>query len=85
MKHSSRAKQNMTNQLKGMLVAMQENLKGKRIALKKAKSYAKYNLPGTKSMVSAEERGIEKVLADIESLKIRIRKRYKRGEIFKIL
>lgn len=85
MDHSNRAKTNMTNQLKKQLEFYQNDLTHERAALAKAKSYLKYNLPGIKSMISQHERGVKNTLTDIENLKIRIRKRYKNGEIFKII
>ena len=85
MKYSKRAKQNMTNQLKAQLGFYLRDLQHERKSLRKAKSYLKWNLPGVKSMISQHQRGVKKTKADIEDLKIRIRKRYKRGEIFQIL
>lgn len=85
MVHSNRAKQNMTNQLKAQLEFYKKDLEYERDSLRKSKSYLKWNLPGVKSMVSQHERGIRKTLTDIELLKIRIRKRQKNGEIFKII
>ena len=85
MEHSHRAIQNMTNQLEAQLEFYEEDLQHERASLKKAKSYLKYNLPGVKSMVSQHERGVRKTLTDIENLKIRIRKRQRNGEIYKIL
>lgn len=85
MDHSNRAKTNMTNQLKKQLEFYQNDLIHEREALAKAKSYLKYNLPGIKSMLSQHERGVKKTLVDIENLKIRIKRREKNGEIFKII
>jgi len=85
MEHSNRAKTNMTNQLKAQLGFYKQDLEHERNSLRKAKSYLKYNLPGVKSMISQHERGVRKTLADIEALKIRIRKRERNGECYKIL
>lgn len=85
MKYSNRAKTNMTKQLKAQLKFYQDDLKHERAALAKAKSYLKYNLSGVKSMVSQHEQGVRKTLVDITNLKIRIRNRQRKGEIFKIL
>ena len=85
MEHSNRSKTNMTNQLKAQLGFYQKDLEHERASLKKAKSYLKYNLPGIKSMLSQHERGVKKTLADIETLKIRIRRRQANGECYKII
>lgn len=85
MDHSNRAKTNMTNQLKAQLGFYKKDLEHERVSLRKAKSYLKWNLPGVKSMVSQHKRGVRKTLADIENLKIRIRKRQRNGEIYKII
>ena len=85
MYHSNRAKTNMTNQLKAQLGFYKKDLENERDSLRKAKSYLKWNLPGVKSMVSQHERGVRKTLTDIENLKIRIRKRQRNGEIYKII
>jgi len=85
MYHSDRAKTNMTNQLKKQLEFYQNDLEHERAALAKAKSYLKYNLPGIKSMISQHERGVKKTLTDIENLNIRISKRQKNGECYKII
>lgn len=75
----------MTNQIKAQLKFYQKDLEHERNALKKAKSYVKYNLPGVKSMVSQHERGVRKTLTDIKLLKIRIIRRQRNNEIYKIL
>lgn len=85
MKHSVRAKTNMTNQLKAQLGFYKKDLEHERASLRKAKSYLKWNLPGVRSMISQHKRGVRKTLADIELLKVRIRKRQRNGEIYKIL
>ena len=85
MDHSYRAKQNMTTQLKAQLKFFKDDLQRERDALKKAESYLKYNLPGTKSMISKHKKGIKKTLADIEVMKVRIRRRQRNGECYKIL
>ncbi len=85
MEHSVRAKTNMTNQLKKQLEFYQDDLIRERAALAKAKTFLKYNLPGIKSMISQHERGVKKTLTDIDNLKIRIKRRQKNGEIFKII
>jgi len=85
MEHSVRAKTNMTKQLKAQLDFYKNDLEYERAALRKAKSYLKYNLPGVKSMISQHKRGVRKTLTDIENLKIRIKRRQKNGEIYKIL
>jgi len=85
MNHSNRARQNMTKQIKSQLEFYQRDLEHERSSLRKAKSYLKYNLPGVKSMVSQHERGVRKTLADIEALKIRIKRRQRSNEIYNIL
>ncbi len=85
MQHSHRAKQNLTDQLKAQLKFLQKDLKHEKKSLAKAKSYQKWNLPGVKSMMLQHERGVKKTLADIKRLKVRINRRYKNGEIYKIL
>lgn len=85
MKYSNRSKTNMTNQLKAQLGFYKRDLLHELASLKKAKSYLKWNLPGVKTMISQHERGVIKTLDDIERMKIRIRKRQRNGEIFKIL
>ncbi len=84
MQHSHRAKPNLTDQLKAQLRFLQKDLEHEKKSLTKAKSYQKWNLPGVKSMVSQHERGVKKTIADIERLKIRIKRRYQNGEIYKI-
>jgi hypothetical protein len=85
MEHSHRAKTNMTNQLKKQLEFLQQDLIHEKTALSKAKSYLKYNLPGTKIMISRHESGVNKTKDDIERLKIRILKRERNGECYTIL
>lgn len=68
--YSHRAKQNMTIQLKEQLLFLQLDLKHERVALRRAKSFLKYNLPGAKSMILQHERGVKKTLTDIERIKI---------------
>ena len=85
MRQSVRAKRNMTNQLKAQLRFYRNDLKAKREALKKAKLFRKWNLPGTKTMIRRHENGVKVTLRDIANLKIRILKRQKNGEIFRIL
>ena len=85
MNYSNRAKKNMTKQLKAQLGFYMRDLQHERVSLRNAKSFLKYNLPGVKSMVSQHKRGVRKTLADIETLKIRIRKRQRNGEIYKII
>ncbi len=85
MPQSDRAKRNLTNQLKKQLEFYRDDLKHERAALEKAKSLLKYNLPGTKSMIAQHQRGVKKTLTDIENMKIRIRKRYKNGKIYKVI
>jgi len=82
---SIRAKQNMTNQLKAQLGFYKRDLEHEQKSLRKARSYLRWNLPGVKSMVSAHERGIRKTMTDIDNLKIRIRKRQRNGQCFRIL
>jgi len=85
MKHSNRAKTNLTNQLKAQLGFYLRDLQNERASLRKAKSYLKWNLPGIKTMISQHKRGVKKTLDDIRNMKIRIRKRQRNGEIYKIL
>ena len=85
MGHSDRAKQGLTNQLKAQLGFLERDLEHEKSSLAKAKSYLKWNLPGTKTMVRRHESGVKKTLNDLRLLKIRIRKREKNGECFKIL
>ncbi len=85
MRHSNWAKRNMTNQLKSQLGFYYVDLQHEKNSLRKAKSYLKYNLPGVKSMVLQHQRGVRKTLKDIKNMKIRIRKRQKNGQCYKIL
>ena len=81
---SNRAIRNMTNQVKNQLHFLRSNLANKRIELRKAQKFLKYNLPGTKSMIAQHERGIKKVEEDIRNMKIRIDKMHRQGKIFKV-
>ena len=74
MMYSHRAKTNMTNQLKAQLGFYLKDLEHERDSLRKAKS-----------MISQHERGVKKTLTDIENITIRIKRRQKNGEIYKIL
>jgi len=85
MTYSNRAKTNMTNQLKAQLGFYKKDLEHELASLRKAKSYLKWNLPGVKTMIAQHERGVRKTLTDIENLKIRIRRRQKNGENYKII
>ena len=85
MKRSKRAKQGLTNELKAQLGFLQRDLVHEKSSLAKAKSYLKWNLPGTKTMVRRHKSGVKQTLNDLRLLKIRIRKREKNGECFKIL
>lgn len=85
MKHSTRAKRNMTKQLAGMLKLLYKDLYNEQLALKKARTYLKYKLPGVKKMVRIHQAGVRKSKADIRVLSIRIRMRQRNGQINKIL
>ena len=85
MKRSDRAKQGLTNELKAQLGFLERDLEHEKSSLAKAKSYLKWNLPGTKTMVRRHKSGVKQTLNDLRLLKIRIRKREKNGECFKIL
>ncbi len=85
MGRSDRSKQGLTDQLKAQLGFLERDLEHEKSSLAKAKSYLKWNLPGTKTMVRRHESGVKKTLNDLRLLKIRIRKREKNGKCFKIL
>jgi hypothetical protein len=85
MEHSKRAKQGLTNELKAQLGFLEKDLVHEKASLAKAKSYLKWNLPGTKGMVKRHQSGVNQTLRQLRELKIRIRKRQKNGECFKIL
>ncbi len=85
MKHSDRAKQGLTDQLKAQLGFLQRDLEHEKSSLAKAKTYLKWNLPGTKTMIRRHKSGVRKTLNDLRVLKVRIRKRERNGECFKIL
>ena len=82
--HSKRAKQNFTLQLKEQMLFLQQDLKHEREALKRVQRFVWWGLPGTKSMIAQHERGVKKTLTDIARMKIRIKRRYSNGEIYKI-
>lgn len=84
-KHSVRAKTNMTNQLKAQLKFLQNDLKHEKQALARARTFAKYNLPGVTTMVNRHKAGVQKTMRDIVALKKRIKSRQKKGQIFRIL
>ena len=84
-KHSARAMANMTKQLKAQLKFLQDDLKHEGKSLVKAKSFLKFNLPGTKSMIRKHEMGIRKTKQDLELLTKRIKRYQKEGKINKIL
>ena len=79
------AKQNLTNQLKAQMGFYQRDLRHERASLAKARSYLKWRLPGVRGMVLQHQRGVRKTLRDIRNLKVRIRKRQRLGQIYKIL
>lgn len=85
VEHSARAKANMTSQLKSQLKFLQDDLKNEEKALSKAKSFKKYNLPGTSKMILRHEAGVRQTKKDLELIKNRIRKYYEEGKINKIL
>ena len=85
MGRSDRAKQGLTDQLKAQLGFLERDLEHEKSSLAKAKSYLKWDLPGTKTMVRRHQSGVKLTLKDLRILKIRIRKREKNGECFKIL
>lgn len=85
MFHSNRAKTNMTNQLKAQLGFLQKDLAHEKASLLKAKSYLKWNLPGVKTMINRHQAGLNKTLKDIATLKIRIRKRQRNDQCYKII
>lgn len=85
MRHSNWAKHNMTKQLKSQLGFYYRDLQHERASLKKARSYVKWNLPGVKSMILQHQRGVKKTLRDIRNMKIRIRKRQRNNECYKII
>ena len=85
LQHSERARRNMTNQLKAQLKFLQEDLKNEEKGLAKAKSFAKYPLPGIKQMISRHETGVRKTKLDLTQIKNRIKRYQKEGKINKIL
>jgi len=85
MKHSKRAMDNMTAQLKAQLKFLQEDLKNEENALKKAKTFSKYKLPGIKQMIRRHKAGVRKTKRDLTQIKNRIINYQKEGKINKIL
>lgn len=83
--YGARAKASVTSQLKAQLKFLQDDLKNEEKALTKAKSFKKYNLPGTGKMILRHEAGVRKTKQDLEQIKKRIKKYYKEGKINKIL
>jgi len=85
MKHSDRGKTNMTNQLRGHLRLLYQDLANETAALKKARTFLRYKLPGVKTMVRRHEAGIKKTKKDLKLISTRIRMRQRNGQIYKIL
>ncbi len=85
LQHSERAKKNMTSQVAGMLKFLQDDLKGEMKGLEKAKTFLKYNLPGTKQMIARHEAGVRKTKRDIAQITTRIKRLQKEGKINRIL
>lgn len=85
LQHSERAKKNMTLQIAGMLKFLQNDLKGEVRGLEKAKTFLKYNLPGTKQMIARHEAGVRKTKRDIAQITKRIKRLQREGKINKIL
>lgn len=85
MEHSKRAKQGLTNELKAQLGFLERDLEHEKSSLAKARSYLKWNLPGTKTMVRRHQSGVKQTLKQLRELKVRIKRREKNGECFKIL
>ena len=85
MQHSKRALANMTSQMRGILKFLENDLKNEKLALKKAKTFLKYNLPGTKTMIRHHQNGVKKTMKDIRNHKKLIRKYQIQGKINKIL
>lgn len=85
MKYSHRAKVNMTNQLRGYLRLLHQDLASETMALKKARTFLKYKTPGVKSMVSRHAAGVRKTKRDIKLISARIRMRQRKDQIYKIL
>ena len=71
MEHSVRAKTNMTKQLKAQFAFYKKDLEHEQTALKKAKSYLKYNLPGVKSMIY-QHRRTQRTRAHVLRLQVRL-------------
>jgi len=85
MVYSKRAKANMTKQLRAQLQFLRRDLRSEQIALQKAKTFLKYNLPGVKKMVRVHKIGVKRTKADIRLISARIRMRQRNGQINKIL
>ena len=85
MEHSKRAKKTLTEELKAQLGFLEKDLEHEKASLAKAKSYLKWDLPGTRRMVSRHQSGVRQTENDLRQLKIRIKRREKNGECFKIL
>jgi len=85
MEHSARAIANMTNQLKAQLKFLESDLKNEENALKKARTFSKYKLPGIKSMILRHEAGVRQTKRDLMQIRNRIKKYQKEGKINKIL
>ncbi len=83
MEHSARAVAGMTAQIKAQWKFLQNDLNHEKKSLEKAKSFTKYNLPGTKTMIKRHESGVKKTQTDIAALKKRIQRLVKEGKINK--
>jgi len=75
----------MTDQLKGHLELLYQDLANEITALKKARGFLKYKLPGVKDMLNRHKEGIKKTRKDIKLISTRIRIRQRKGQIYKIL
>ena len=85
LQYGERAKKNMTSQIAGMLTFLQDDLKGEEKGLAKAKTFLKYDLPGTKQMIARHEAGVRKTKQDIAQITKRIKRLQTEGKIKKIL
>ena len=85
MKHSDRARRGLTTALRAQLKQAESVVASRRAELKKARTYLKYNLPGTKSAIRNCTNGVRTTLRQLTSVKNRIRKRQRLGQCYKIL
>lgn len=84
MSHSDRAKNNMTNQMRGQLEFLENNLKKKEKRLARNRKFFG-RLPGFRWTIKRQLRGVLKVIKDIDTIKSQIIQMQKDDKIFVII